>query len=136
MRCRIKDSKVPCKVKSATAFVKSLTMIDKSKAMIDKSKAMILVFQGEFDFILGEKGENPRSYRDLDGMLQGARRHVTNLPRPWQIIKIAEMQGKRALISIFHLWSRIGCILEMKINSNLFCISLDFHYLCTQYKEE
>ena len=26
--------------------------------------------------------------------------------------------------------SRIGCILEMKINSNLFCISLDFHYLC------
>ena len=59
MRCRIKGSKATCKVKSATAFVKSLTMIDKSKAMTDKSKAMMLVFQGESDFILGEKGEKP-----------------------------------------------------------------------------
>jgi hypothetical protein len=34
-------------------------------------------------------------------MLQGAKRHVANLPRPWHVKKIAEMQGKRALISIF-----------------------------------
>lgn len=39
--------------------VKTATMDDKSKAMIDKSKAMILVFQGESDFILEEKGEKP-----------------------------------------------------------------------------
>ena len=64
MRCRIKGSKATCIVKSVTAFVKSTTMIDKSKAMTDKSKAMILVFQGKYDFILGEKVEKPRWNKD------------------------------------------------------------------------
>ncbi len=32
------------------------------------------------------------------------------------------------------LYSKVGCISEMKINSNLFCISLDLHYLCRQIK--
>ena len=55
---------MPSKVKTATTFVKSTTMIDKSKALTDKSKAMILVFQGKYDFILGEKGGKPRGNRD------------------------------------------------------------------------
>ena len=58
------------------AFVKSTTTIDKSTTTIDKSKAMFLIFQGKYDFILGEKGEKSRSSRDSDGMWQGARRHV------------------------------------------------------------
>ena len=64
MRYRIKGNKATCKAKSATAFVKSTTKIDKSKAMTDKSKAMILVFQGKYDFIVGEKGGKPRGNRD------------------------------------------------------------------------
>ena len=28
--------------------------------------------------------------------------------------------------------SKIGCISEIKINLNLFCISLDLHYLCSR----
>jgi hypothetical protein len=30
----------------------------------------------------------------------------------------------------FELRSKVGCISEMKINRNLFCISLNLHYLC------
>ena len=37
----------------------------------------------------------------------------------------------RSLYRIFGLWPKIGCISEMKINLDLFCISLDLHYLCT-----
>ena len=36
-----------------------------------------------------------------------------------------------SLIRIFSLREKIGCISEMKINQYLFCISLDFHYLCS-----
>ena len=28
--------------------------------------------------------------------------------------------------------SKVGCISEIKINGDLFCISLDLHYLCTR----
>ena len=37
-----------------------------------------------------------------------------------------------SLIRTFELRSKIGCISEMKINRDLFCISLDLHYLCIQ----
>ena len=36
-----------------------------------------------------------------------------------------------SLIRTFELRSKIGCISEMKINQDLFCISLDLHYLCS-----
>ena len=39
------DRKVPCEVKSSTAFVKSPTVINKSTSAIDKSAAMIYLFQ-------------------------------------------------------------------------------------------
>ena len=55
MKCRIKGSKVPCKVKSKAIIVKSLAMIDKSKAMTDKSKALILVFQEGNNYTRGER---------------------------------------------------------------------------------
>ena len=32
---------------------------------------------------------------------------------------------------IFEFHSKISCISEIKINRDLFCISLDLHYLCT-----
>ena len=32
----------------------------------------------------------------------------------------------------FSLSEKIGCISKMKINRNLFCTLLDFHYLCNQ----
>ncbi len=34
----------------------------------------------------------------------------------------------------FDLRSYVGYILEMKINLNLFCISLDLHYLCSTFE--
>ena len=37
----------------------------------------------------------------------------------------------RSICTIFELHSKIGCISEMKINQDLFCISLDLHYLCS-----
>lgn len=39
------DRKVPCEVKSSTAFVKSPTVINKSASVIDKSATVICLFQ-------------------------------------------------------------------------------------------
>ena len=36
-----------------------------------------------------------------------------------------------SLIRIFELRSKIGYISEIKINMDLFCISLNLHYLCS-----
>ena len=33
---------------------------------------------------------------------------------------------------ISELRSKIGCISEAKINRDLFCVSLDLHYLCSR----
>ena len=35
----------------------------------------------------------------------------------------------------FGLWPKAGYTSEMKINHNLFCISLGLHYLCTNENE-
>ena len=42
----------------------------------------------------------------------------------------SHVYGGFSLIRTFELRSKIGCISEMKINQDLFCISLDLHYLC------
>jgi len=44
------------------------------------------------------------------------------------------MEKLRLLRKIYYLSPlvKIGCTSKMKINRNLFCISLGFHYLCNQ----
>ena len=44
--------------------------------------------------------------------------------------KFSNKFGISLTYSYFELRSKIGCISEMKINQDLFCISLDLHYLC------
>ncbi len=45
--------------------------------------------------------------------------------QPGDILEYRE----ESFIRTFDLRSKVGCISEMKINCDLFCISLDFHYL-------
>jgi len=41
-----------------------------------------------------------------------------------------------SLIRTFDLRSKVGCTSKIKINANLFCISLGLHYLCTMITQE
>ena len=53
---------------------------------------------------------------------------------PQDAIKTTGGGAVGILITYSYLWHspKVGFISEMKINRDLFCISLDLHYLCTQ----
>lgn len=61
--------------------------------------------------------------------------HVTVVGRGHTLDFLAVLvggSGVRPLIFTSLASPKIGCISKTKINRYLFCISLDFHYLCTE----